>query len=130
MSGRLDDPEFSVGGVILQTLDQYCGKSSHIPFTLIAGVAGGGEELQFIEFDAGHEKINDGSGKKLDSIITLLYERPGLNLGITGYVDPVKDREQLSDMIFLKKIKAQKRLAHDQKRHILQIAGRNRRITR
>jgi len=115
VSGRLDDPEFSLGGVILQTLINIVEKAATSPFTLIAGVAGGGEELQFIEFDAGQEKINDGSSKKLDSIITLLYERPGLSLGITGYVDPLKDREQLLDIIFLKKVKAQKRLALIQK---------------
>jgi uncharacterized protein DUF748 len=111
VSGRLDDPEFSMGGVIVQTLINIVEKAATSPFTLIGGVAGGGEELQFIEFNAGHEEINDGSSKKLDSIITLLYERPGLNLGIAGYVDPDKDRAALSDMIFHRKIKAQKRLA-------------------
>jgi hypothetical protein len=110
VSGQLDDPEFSFGGVILQTLINISKRAATSPFTLIASVAGGGEELQFIEFDAGDEEINDGGRKKLDSIITLLHERPGLNLGLTGYVDPVKDREQLEGMIFIKKIKTQKRL--------------------
>jgi hypothetical protein len=110
VSGQLDDPEFSFGGVIIQTLVNISKRAATSPFTLIASVAGGGEELQFIEFDAGDEEINDGGRKKLDSIITLLYERPGLKLGMTGYVDPIQDRAQLEDMIFLKKIKAQKRL--------------------
>jgi len=110
VAGRLDDPEFSVGGVVLQTLINIVEKAAVSPFSLIADVAGGGEELQFIEFDAGELKVNDAGSKKLDSIITLLYERPGLNLGITGYADPVKDGEELSNMALIKKLKAQKRL--------------------
>jgi len=110
VSGQLDDPEFSLGGVILQTLVNILEKAAMSPFTLIADVAGGGEELRFVEFDAGGEEINDEGRKKLDSITTILYERPGLNMALTGYVDPVRDRQKLTDVIFLKKIKTQKRL--------------------
>ncbi len=110
VSGRLDDPEFKLSSVIFQALINITKKAASSPFTLIAAVTGGGEELRFIEFDTGDEEINDGGRKKLDSIITLLYERPGLNMGLTGYVDTIKDRAHLEDMIFLKKIKAQKRL--------------------
>ena len=86
-------------------------KAATSPFTVIAGIAGGGEELQFIEFHPGLAEMRDNSRLKLDSIVTVLYERPGLKLGLTGYVDEQQDRARLKDMMFEQKIKTRKRLA-------------------
>jgi len=55
--------------------------------------------------------VHDPSRLKLDSIVTVLYERPGLKLELTGYVDEQQDREKLKDRMFDHKIKTQKRLA-------------------
>jgi uncharacterized protein involved in outer membrane biogenesis len=111
VSGKLDDPEFSLKGVILQTIVNIMEKTAASPFTMISGIAGGGEELQFIEFLPGDSEVHDPSRLKLDSIITVLYERPSLKLEMTGYVDDQKDREKLKDRMLDQKIKTRKRMA-------------------
>jgi uncharacterized protein involved in outer membrane biogenesis len=111
VSGRLDDPEFSLKGVILQTIVNIMEKTAASPFTMISGIAGGGEDLQFIEFLPGDSEVHDPSRLKLDSIITVLYERPGLKLEMTGYVDDQQDREELKDRMLDQKIKTRKRMA-------------------
>ena len=111
ISGRLDDPDFSLKNVIVQTFLNIVEKAATSPFDLIAGIAGGGEELQYIEFQPGADGIDDKGGQKLDAVITVLYERPGLKLGLTGYIDEQQDRTGLQTMALDQKIKNRKRLA-------------------
>ncbi len=53
ISGSLDDPQFSVGGLIVQVIVNLLTKAVTAPFTLLAAAFGGGEELSHIEFAAG-----------------------------------------------------------------------------
>jgi len=95
MEGNLGDPEFSMGKLILKMFANFINKVVSSPFSAIASVFGGGEELSFIEFDHGSIEINDASKEKLDTLIKALYERPALRLDIAGGVAPEKDREAL-----------------------------------
>ncbi|MCF8111495.1 MAG: DUF748 domain-containing protein [Desulfobacteraceae bacterium] len=104
VSGRLDDPKFSLGGVIFQALKNILVKAATSPFSLVSSIVKGGEELRYIEFNAGSADITDTAAKKIDSIQTLLYERPGLNMEVTGYADQTKDREALAGMVLEEKI--------------------------
>ena len=59
ISGSLDDPKFSVGGIIVQVIVNLLAKVVTAPFALLAAAFGGGEELGYVEFapgarDAGH----------------------------------------------------------------------------
>ncbi len=106
VSGRLDDPEFSVWGVILQSLKNILVKAATSPFDLVASIVGGGPDIQFIEFSSGSAIITAESEKKITAVDKLLYERPGLTLGLTGYVDPKTDRAALAREMLEKKIEA------------------------
>ena len=69
---------------------------------------GGGEELSYIEFDYGSTVITEPNMKKLDTVSKALQDRPALKLDIDGCVDMDKDREGLKQVLFNRKIKAQK----------------------
>lgn len=108
VTGRIDDPEFSIWRIVLKVLVNLLEKAATAPFALLGSLFGGGEELSYVEFDYGTAKLNDQSIKKLDTLIKSLYERPALKLEIRGFVDIEKDREGLRKIIFENKVKAQK----------------------
>ncbi len=108
ISGSLDDPHFSVGGLIVRVIVNLITKAITAPFALIGAAFGGGPELSFIEFDAGSAVLNDGALKRLDALAKALDSRPGLKLEASGRVDPEPDREALKSMALQRKVKAQK----------------------
>jgi len=108
VTGELDDPKFSIGGVILKIIKNLLVKAATSPFALLGAIFGGGEELSYLQFDYGSHVISEEGAKKLDTIIKMLNDRPSLKIEIKGFVDPEKDREGLIQYIFHKKIKAQK----------------------
>jgi uncharacterized protein involved in outer membrane biogenesis len=108
VSGSLDDPKFSVGRIILRVIVNLIAKAATSPFALLGAAFGGGEELSYAEFDYGSEAIPDPGMKKLASVAKALRDRPSLKLDIEGHVDMQRDREGLRQVIFTRKIKAQK----------------------
>jgi uncharacterized protein involved in outer membrane biogenesis len=108
VTGSLDDPKFSVWGIILKIIINLIAKAATSPFSLLGAVFGGGEELSFIEFDYGSTTIKEPNTKKLDTIVKALHDRPSLKMDIEGHVDIEKDREGLKQYLFNRKVKAQK----------------------
>jgi uncharacterized protein involved in outer membrane biogenesis len=108
VSGELNDPKFSVGGVVLKVIVNLLMKAATSPFALLGAVFGGGEQLGYAEFDSGSAALTDATKKKLDIIEKALHDRPALKMDIAGHADPEKDREGLKQDSMLRKIKAQK----------------------
>jgi uncharacterized protein involved in outer membrane biogenesis len=108
VSGELNDPKFSVGGVVLKVIVNLLVKAATSPFALLSAVFGGGEELGYVEFDDGSAALTDATKKKLDIIGKALYDRPALKMDIVGHADPEKDREGLKQNGLLRKIKSRK----------------------
>ncbi|MFO7752312.1 MAG: DUF748 domain-containing protein, partial [Desulfobacteraceae bacterium] len=108
VSGRLDDPQFHFTGVIIQSLMSLAVKAATSPFALVSSIVRGGEELRYIEFEAGSADLNGTSKDKLDAIIKLLYERPALDLELTGFVATEKDRAALKAAALERKVRAAK----------------------
>jgi len=108
VAGRTDDPEFSLGRVIVQVLTNLLTKAATSPFSLLGAMLPGGEQCNALEFDYGTYPLTEQTQKKLDAIIEVLYERPSLKLDIEGHVDVEKDREGLRQYLFKKKLKVVK----------------------
>ncbi len=108
VTGSLDDPKFSVWGIILKVLMNLISKAATAPFALLGALFGGGEELSYVEFDYGSSTITEPNMKKIDTLVKALHDRPSLKLDIEGHVDLEKDKEGLIQYLFNKKIKAQK----------------------
>ncbi|MHC6052703.1 DUF748 domain-containing protein [Ralstonia solanacearum] len=109
VSGSLDDPQFSLGGVILRAFVNLIVRAVTAPFSLLANAfGGGGEELGYIEFDPGTAAISQASMAKIDKLATALKDRPALKLDIIGRVDPAADRDGLRREAVNRQIREQK----------------------
>jgi hypothetical protein len=110
ISGSLDDPQFSVGGIIWRVLVNLITKAVMAPFSLLSG---GSDELGFVAFDAGSSELNEGTRQRLDTLATKLTDRPALKLEATGRADPVADAEGLRRAYVDKLMRAAKAKATD-----------------
>ncbi|HXV50449.1 MAG TPA: DUF748 domain-containing protein, partial [Candidatus Binatia bacterium] len=111
ISGSLDDPQFSVGGIILRIIINIITKAVTAPFSLLAAAFGGGgsgDDLRYIEFDNGRSNINQAGQTKIATLAKALNNRPALSLELTGRVDPATDLEGLKRVAVERKVKAQK----------------------
>ncbi|MBP1718927.1 MAG: ATPase involved in pili bisis, partial [Deltaproteobacteria bacterium] len=108
VTGSLDDPKFSVFGIILQVLGNLIAKAATSPFALIGAIMGGGQQLDNLEFESGSAAIAGAGEAKINTLLKALKDRPGVNLEIEGHVDMEKDREGLKQLFFQRKLKAQK----------------------
>ena len=113
ISGSLDDPQFSVGGLVLRIVINLITKAVTAPFSLIASAFGGGgggsgEELSYIEFANGRASLDQPDRDKIATLAKALNNRPSLNLEIIGRVDPISDLDGLKRVGIERKVKAQK----------------------
>ena len=108
VTGRIDDPEFSVWRIVLQVIVNLLTKVATAPFALLGSLFGGGEELSYIEFDYGSSDISEQNMKKIETLVKALKAKPALKLDIVGGVDMERDREGLIRDQFQRKLKAQK----------------------
>ena len=108
VGGSLDDPQFSVGGIIVKVIVNLITKAVTAPFALLGSLFGGGEELSYLEFDAGRYAITEAGETKLKTLAKALKDRPGLKLEITGRVDPETDRNGLRQASIDRKVRALK----------------------
>ncbi|MBS4017115.1 MAG: DUF748 domain-containing protein [Dechloromonas sp.] len=95
ISGSLDDPQFSLGGVIVKVIVNLFVKAVTSPFALLGSMFGDGEELSTLAFAPGQTQIDAAAGKKLEALARALNDRSALKLDITGHADPETDREGL-----------------------------------
>ena len=108
ISGSLDDPDFSVGGLIVQVIVNLFVKAVTSPFALLGSMFGGGEELSNIEFGAGRASLGDTATKRLESLAKALTERDSLKLEVTGRADPEADKEGLKRVAMERAVKGEK----------------------
>jgi hypothetical protein len=96
IEGSLEDPQFRIGKVVTRAIVNILEKVATSPFSLLGAVfGGGGEELGYQDFAPGSTDLSPDNVKKLDSLVKGLYERPALQLEISGSIDPASDRDGL-----------------------------------
>lgn len=108
ISGSLDDPEFSVGGLIVKVIVNLFVKAVTSPFALLGSMFGGGEELSSIEFAPGYAGVDAAGQKRLEALAKALVERDSLKLEVTGRADPELDREGVKRAAVERAAKAEK----------------------
>ncbi len=96
IKGRLDDPKFKVGPIISKVVLDLLTKAAASPFSLLGALVDGGEELSFVEFSPGQSMLSGSESNKIDKLGKALFERPALNLEITGSADVSQDRAALA----------------------------------
>jgi hypothetical protein len=96
VSGSLNDPRFSLGGVIWQAFVNLIKRAVTAPFRLLASAMGGGQQdLGYVEFTPGSDVLDKPADDRLAKIIDILNKKPALKLDITGRVDPALDENGL-----------------------------------
>ena len=106
VSGNLDDPSFQIGGLVWKAVLNILVKAATSPFALLGALAGGGEELQYVDFDPGLAAINDSQTNNLAKLTKALFERPALNLEIGATYDAVKDVDTLGRQKVMENMKS------------------------
>ncbi len=91
VSGSINDPEFSFGGLIFKAIINLIGKAVTSPFSLFSG--GGGQDLSQVAFAPGSPAPTDTA--HIEKIAKMLNERPALKLTITGWADLAHERVAL-----------------------------------
>jgi hypothetical protein len=82
VTGDLDDPQFRVGPIIWKMIVNLATKVVTAPFALLGRLFGGGEDMQFIDFQAGAVDLEAPMQERLASITKAMRDRPGLSLEI------------------------------------------------
>ena len=109
ISGSLNDPQFSIGSIVVKVIVNVLSKAVTSPFALLGSIFGGGEEMSNIDFDAGRARLLPEAQKRLGQLAAALIDRPAVRLEIEGRVDPERDREGLKRASIDRKVRAAKR---------------------
>lgn len=108
IAGSLDDPQFSMGGIIVKVIVNVITKAVTAPFALLGSLFGGGEELSYLEFDPGRSAIPAAGEAKLKSLAKALAERPALKLDITAHTGAEAEIEGMKRAAIDRKVRALK----------------------
>ncbi|MBK6741801.1 MAG: DUF748 domain-containing protein [Hydrogenophilales bacterium] len=98
VSGSLDDPKFSYGGIIWKAIVNVLTKIVLAPFKALGALLGGNaEKMEAIGFDVGRAQLLPPEREKLKQLAGALAKRPGLALSVKGTYNPVADRAFLRE---------------------------------
>ncbi|WP_326536517.1 DUF748 domain-containing protein [Pseudorhodoferax sp.] len=94
IQGSLNDPQFSLGPVILKAIGNLILKAVTAPFSLLASAfGGGGEELGHVAFAPGLAVLDTQAEQQLDKVARALTDRPGVKLSVIGTASLDAERE-------------------------------------
>jgi hypothetical protein len=112
IQGSLDDPKFRIGKMVARVIMNILTKVTTSPFSLLgAAFGGGGEELSYQDFAPAREDLSDAGKKKLDVLVKALYNRPALQLELSGSVDRASDADGLQRIAFDKELRTRRWMA-------------------
>ncbi len=91
VSGSINDPQFSIFGIVLKIIGNLLVKALTSPFALLSG--GGSDDLSVVGFEPGTATVTDSGRAAIDKVAKALTDRPELKMTVTGASDPVSERE-------------------------------------
>lgn len=110
ISGSLNDPQFSLGPVIVKVILNVIVKAIAAPFSLLAhALSGGGEELSMVGFPAGSAQLSTEAKSGLDKVAKALVDRPALKLTVVGTSSLDAEREGFKRERLDELVRAEKR---------------------
>ena len=96
ISGSLNDPQFSVGPIIVKAIVNLIGRAITAPFTLLARALGGGaggDDMANVAFAPGSAQLQPKAREQLDKVAKALIDRPQLKLTVVGTSSLAAERE-------------------------------------
>lgn len=92
VAGDINDPEFSIGGIVWQALAGMVTKIVSAPFALLGKLTGiDSEDLGQFQFLAGRADLTPPELEKITQLEEALQQRPELAVEISGVSDPAID---------------------------------------
>ncbi len=84
VSGSINDPKFSLGGLIWKVITNLVVKAVTAPFSLLGSAFSGGSENSEVDFAPGTAALTDAAKERLDKVAKALVDRPALTLTVSG----------------------------------------------
>lgn len=106
--GDLNDPRFSVWGIVWQVIKNLLVKAATSPLALLGALSGGAEDFSAIVFPTGSANLTETEQAKLVKIADALRDRPELKIEVKGYVDPDNDPEGYRRELLQEKIRRER----------------------
>ena len=106
VSGNIDDPEFSYGGIVFKALFKLITGIVASPFKLLGKLIPGGADLDLsgIQFNAGSAILSSGEDAKLKAMQQIIKQRPAIILELTGVTNTINDSKALQRQLLLKSL--------------------------
>ena len=108
VSGSINDPQFSIAGLVLKAIVNLLTKVLTAPFSMLSG--GSGPDLSAIAFSPGSVTIDAAGQQVIDQVAVALADRPTLKLSVLGVADPATEK------VALQQAALQARLVEEQRR--------------
>lgn len=108
VTGRTDDPQFSIWKVVWQVVKNVFTKAATSPLSLLSSMFGGGSDLSSVAFAPGASTLPQAEADKLQKLAKALGERPGIRLEVSGFIDREKDPEGYRVELLKKKMRTEK----------------------
>ncbi len=104
VSGRVDDPSFSYGGLVFKAFFKLITGIVASPFKLLGKLIPGGADLDMsgIQFQAGTANLISGEEEKLKAMQSILEKRPALILELFSTINTIEDYKALKTQLLLK----------------------------
>ena len=107
VSGSINDPQFSIFGIVLKIIGNLLVKAVTSPFALLSG--GGSDDLSVVGFEPGTATVSDSGRAAIDKVAKALTDRPALKMTVTGASDPVSEREASQKATLDMRVRAEQR---------------------
>jgi uncharacterized protein involved in outer membrane biogenesis len=107
ISGSINDPQFSVFGIVLKIIGNLLIKALTAPFALLAG--GGSDDLSYVAFEPGTARISESGRGVIDKVAKALTDRPALRMTVAGASDPQSERDAMQRAALEARIAAEQR---------------------
>jgi hypothetical protein len=85
IGGSLNDPQFSVFGLVLKVIGNVLTKAITAPFSFLSG--GGSDDLSVVTFEPGTATLTSEGRTTTDKVAQALTDRPALTLTLHGQAD-------------------------------------------
>ncbi|VFB10538.1 Domain of Uncharacterised Function (DUF748) [Aeromonas salmonicida] len=104
VKGNLDQPDFSLGNIFWDVLGNTLRKAITSPFSLLASLTGGTEDLDELPFLLGEPALTPTQQVRLTKLAQALKERPKISMNIRGKVNfneerPILQRQKLERVL-------------------------------
>ena len=110
VSGDLNDPGFSISGIVWKALVNIIVKAATSPFQLLASLVGSEEDLGSISFAAGDSTLSVDGQERLGQLVKALTQRPQLVVTVRGSAGAGDDTAALQQQRVLEQLAVRRKI--------------------